>query len=102
MIPNEPMRINLTFLEVVFLLIISCSLYIRVKYGKKIIRWWKDLHRKRRAAGQLKPRSPEACPKLPAVIIACHVDHDEMSFPGKTSKALPDERNASTPRVTRA
>lgn len=56
------MRINPTFLEIVLLLIVSCSITIWVKYGKKFIRWWKDLSRKRRAARQLKPRSPEACP----------------------------------------
>jgi hypothetical protein len=62
MIPNQPMKFNPTFLEVLILLLVSLTIYIWVRFGRKIKRWWKDLHKRHRAPGQLRPRSPEDCP----------------------------------------
>lgn len=57
------MKINLTFLELLLLIVVSFSIYIWTRYGKKIKQWWKDLRKQRRGPGQLRPRKPEDCPQ---------------------------------------
>jgi len=58
MIPEPVMRINPTLLEVVLLIIISCSIYVWVKYEKKLVRWWKALWKRHRGPQRLRPREP--------------------------------------------
>jgi IS1 family transposase/transposase-like protein len=57
------MKINPTFLEIVLLLTISFLVYIWTRYGKKIRRWWEDIHKQHRGPYQLKPKPPTACPR---------------------------------------
>jgi hypothetical protein len=56
------MKLNPTFLEIILTLLLSLAFYIWVKYGKRIRRWWKDLHKRYRRPRQLKPREPGDCP----------------------------------------
>jgi len=57
------MKINPTFLELIFLLSISLCIYIWARYGRKIKRWWKELRKRRRGPQQLRPRKPDDCPE---------------------------------------
>jgi len=57
------MKINPTFLEIVCLVFISLSIYIWVKYGRKIQRWWEEWHKQRCGPRQLKPKEPGDCPQ---------------------------------------
>jgi hypothetical protein len=56
------MKINPTFLEVTLLTVITASVYIWARYGKKIRRWWQELHKCHRGPQHLRPREPNDCP----------------------------------------
>jgi hypothetical protein len=56
------MKLNPTFLEILLLLAITTTVYIWVRYGKKIARWWKELHKRHRGPQHLRPREPADCP----------------------------------------
>lgn len=76
------MKLNPTLLELVLLCLISASIYIWVKYGKRIKRWWHTLHKRHRKPRQLKPREPADRPQCARGI---HMA-TEISAPG--SRAL--------------
>ena len=57
------MKINLTVLEIIILLVFCLLTYVWAKYGKRIKKWWEELHKRRRGPQQRRPRSPEACPE---------------------------------------
>lgn len=92
------MKINPTLLEITLLLIVSLCVYAWARYGEKIKRWWKELRRRWRAAPQLTPRSPEACPlcargyhRLPR-----RPRHDVVPWPAVKSSAGQKKRVDTT------
>ena len=62
-IPLKPMILNPTPLEILILFVVSLSIYAWMRHGSAIRRWWAELWKKRRGRRQLKPKSPEVCPK---------------------------------------
>lgn len=56
------MKLNPTFFEIVLALLISLTIYVWVKHGKHLRRWWKELHKRHRRPRQLRPREPGDCP----------------------------------------
>ena len=45
-IPNQPMKINLTFLEVLLFGLCLSLTVLWLKYGKRLKRWWKEWRKK--------------------------------------------------------
>ncbi len=57
------MNLNPTPLEVLILVLVSLSIYAWMRHEAAIRRWWTELWKKRRGRRQLKPKSPEVCPR---------------------------------------
>ena len=62
MIARLEMKINLTPLEITLILLMSLTIYVWAKQGKRIMRWLKDWRRQRRGPRRLRPKEPETCP----------------------------------------
>lgn len=52
-IPWVPVKLNLTTLEVTLFIMSGVILYIILRYGKRIRRWWPDLRKRYRKPCQL-------------------------------------------------
>ncbi len=48
------MKLNSTSLEVALFLVVSISIYVWSRYGKRIQRWWEELWKRQRGRQQLK------------------------------------------------
>jgi IS1 family transposase len=57
------MKLNPTLLEIILAFLVSLSVYLWVKYGKRIKRWWKEMHIRHRRPRRLRPREPADCPQ---------------------------------------
>ena len=57
------MKLNLTLLEITLAFLVSLSVYLWVKHGKRLVRWWKEMHIRHRRPRQLRPREPADCPQ---------------------------------------
>ena len=42
------MKLNPTLLEITLAFLVSLSVYLWVKYGKRVTRWWKEMHTRHR------------------------------------------------------
>ena len=49
------MKLNLTLLEITLAFLVSLSVYLWVKHGKRLVRWWKEMHIRHRRPRQLRP-----------------------------------------------
>jgi hypothetical protein len=87
------MKLNPTFPEIILTLLFGLAFYIWVKYGKRIRRWWKDLHKRYRRPRQLKPREPGDCPLCARGIHQPQNGQGVRLFPGHKSKAHVVERS---------
>jgi hypothetical protein len=38
------MKLNPTLLEITLAFLVSLSVYLWVKHGKRLVRWWKEMH----------------------------------------------------------
>jgi len=52
------MKLNPTLLESILAFLLSLSVYLWVKHGKRITRWWKERHIRHRRPRRLRPREP--------------------------------------------
>jgi hypothetical protein len=55
------MILNPTLLEITLAFLVSLSVYLWVKHGKRIKRWWQEMHIRHRRPRQLRPREPADC-----------------------------------------
>ena len=55
------MKINPTLLEITITLILCLTIYVWLRYGKKLKRLWKEWRKHRRGPRQLHPKEPGDC-----------------------------------------
>jgi hypothetical protein len=87
------MKLNPTFLEITLAFLVSLSVYLWVKYGKRIKRWWQEMHIRHRRPRRLRPREPADCPQCATGVHWLPKHPGGKSFPGHRSRAHVDERN---------
>jgi hypothetical protein len=42
------MKLNPTFLEITLTFLVSLSVYLWVKHGKRLVSWWQEMHTRHR------------------------------------------------------
>jgi hypothetical protein len=42
------MKLNPTLLEITLAFLVSLSVYLWVKYGKRLVSWWQEMHTRHR------------------------------------------------------
>jgi transposase len=61
-VPDQPMKFNLTRLEISVFFLVCLVIYIWTKHGRRIHYWLQGFFRQRQGPRNLKPKSPEECP----------------------------------------
>jgi hypothetical protein len=57
------MKLNPTLLKIILAFLVSLSIYLWVKYGKRLVRWRKEMHTRHRRPRRLRLREPADCPQ---------------------------------------